>query len=59
MKYQQTTFTLPVNTARMSDLEYALRVGKISPEEFDLYLRNVLPNTPAKESIRGRKERTR
>lgn len=35
MKYQDKTFTMPVNTKRISDLEYALRVGNITQAEYD------------------------
>ena len=35
MKYVDRTFTLPVCAAKLSDLEYSLRVGVITQEEFD------------------------
>jgi hypothetical protein len=31
MKYLQHSFTLPVNCKRMTDEEYAERVGKVKP----------------------------
>lgn len=34
MKYQQSTFTLPVSSGKMTDLEYKFRVGLLSEEEF-------------------------
>lgn len=35
MKYLNQSFTLPVCTQPISDLEYALRVGLITQEEFN------------------------
>lgn len=41
MKYLEKTFTLPVSSGSLSDLEYALRVGKITPEEFEVELNHA------------------
>lgn len=35
MKYQNQTFTMPVNTSKITELEYALRVGNITQSEYD------------------------
>ena len=35
MLYQKPNFTLPVATKAMSELEYSLRVGKITEEEYN------------------------
>jgi hypothetical protein len=35
MRYALPTFSLPVANARISEAEYALRVGKITQEEYD------------------------
>ena len=35
MKYVNQTFTAPVCTKPLSDLEYDLRVGNITQQEFD------------------------
>ena len=35
MKYQSPAFSLPVCSKRISDLEYDLRVGKITQAEYD------------------------
>jgi hypothetical protein len=36
VKYEQKKFTLPVSDKKLTDLEYDLRVGKITQKEYDL-----------------------
>ncbi len=35
MKYQETTFTIPVSHQQLSEDEYDLRVGKITQQEYN------------------------
>lgn len=35
MKYTQPSFTIPVGGSKLTDLEYDLRVGKITQEQYD------------------------
>jgi len=45
MQYLNKSFTLPTTMKRMTDLEYKLRVGLLSQEEFEVELKNALTET--------------
>jgi hypothetical protein len=61
MLYQQDSWTLPSCGSNITDLEYDLRVGKITQEEYDAKLAQaeVAALAPAKRTAVRKHPRTR
>ena len=49
MLYQQASFTLPAGGSHLTALEWDLRVGKITQEEYDAKQKEVAALNPSKE----------
>lgn len=45
LRYTEPTFTLPTSNKAMTDLEYNLRVGVISQEQYDAEVAKQKANT--------------
>jgi hypothetical protein len=49
MLYQQSSWTLPASNGKMTDLEYDLRVGKITEAEYKARVLECAARKPAKQ----------